>query len=175
MESYKLELHPVRGQAHVCLFRNVTNAPELRQRLINQDATMACALVNAELVINPFHVMLAANRAAHDEKHNQLKTHNINSEIVFDFSSTIHISQSLKRFGIEDTTTDIIAVKLGGTSEEAIAFMKDNIKGDVVALDQLDQIRDLKRIQKYYQTGDVKEDPVKLMQLVAGAMALKGL
>ncbi|KAL0090354.1 hypothetical protein J3Q64DRAFT_1729486 [Phycomyces blakesleeanus] len=50
MESYKLELHPVRGQAHVCLFRNVTNAPELRQRLINQDATMACALVNAELV-----------------------------------------------------------------------------------------------------------------------------
>ncbi|KAI7865802.1 kinase binding protein CGI-121-domain-containing protein [Spinellus fusiger] len=175
MESHSIELYPTRGQVYIGLYRNVKNAPELRQRLVQQDSTLTCALVNACLVVNSFHVMLAVHRAIHDEQNDNLKSHNLYSEIVFDFSSTIHIAQSLRRFGIEDTTTDILAIKVGGDATEAREFMDQNIKGDLTSLDALVEIRDLKRIQKYYQTGDMKEDPDRIMQLVAGAMALKGL
>lgn len=49
MEACTLELHPTR-KVHIALFRNVTNASELRQRLISQDNTLACSLINAKLV-----------------------------------------------------------------------------------------------------------------------------
>ncbi|KAG0182722.1 hypothetical protein DFQ28_010729 [Apophysomyces sp. BC1034] len=175
MESHIIDLYPSRGQVHIALFRNVSNSPELRQRLLQQDATLFCALVNASLVLNVPHILLAIHRAIHDEQQNQLKTHNIHSEIVFDFSSTIHISQSLRRFGIEDTTKDLVVIKVGGEASEAEAFMRKNIQGDLVSLDQLADTRDLKRIQKYYQTGNQGEDLKMTMQLVTGAMALKGL
>ena len=50
MESHTLELYADRGQVHIALFRNITNAPELRQRLIAQDTSLACALVEANVV-----------------------------------------------------------------------------------------------------------------------------
>lgn len=49
METCTLELHPTK-KVHIALFQNVKNAPELRQRLINQDNTLACSLINAKLV-----------------------------------------------------------------------------------------------------------------------------
>lgn len=52
MESHTLELYPNRGQIHIALFRNVTNAADLRKRLIAQDPTLSCALVEASVVTN---------------------------------------------------------------------------------------------------------------------------
>ncbi|KAF7725776.1 hypothetical protein EC973_009393 [Apophysomyces ossiformis] len=134
MESHIIDLYPDRGQIHIALFRNVTNSPELRRRLVERDPTLSCALVNASL-----------------------------------------ITQSLRRFGIEDTSRDIVVIKVGGEAAEAEAFMCKDISGDLVPLSQLAEVRDLKRIQKYYQTGGHGDDVNLLMQLVTGAMALKGL
>lgn len=50
MESFTLDLFPNAGQVHIALFKNVSNASELKQRLANQDATLKCALVDASYV-----------------------------------------------------------------------------------------------------------------------------
>lgn len=50
MESYTLELSPQRGPVHFALFQNVENISELRQRSINQDATLGLCLIDASLV-----------------------------------------------------------------------------------------------------------------------------
>ncbi|KAI9320541.1 kinase binding protein CGI-121-domain-containing protein [Dichotomocladium elegans] len=175
MESHPLELYPDRGQVHIALFRNVTNAGELRQRLISQDPTLSCALVDAKVVLSPFHALLAVQRAVHDEQSGKLKSHNINSEIVFDFSPNTNIAQSLRRFGIDETTQHLVVIKLGGNAVEVEKELRGNIQGDLVPLSELDHVRDIKTIQKYYQLGNQENDPAKLMQLVAGAIALKGL
>lgn len=120
MESFQLELHPERGPVYISLFKNVKNAAELRQRLLNQDASLKCALVNATLVcdcstdlitafnivvttiatntftltlqvVNTFQILLAINKAIHKEVTGKLKTHKINSEIVYDFSSSNNV------------------------------------------------------------------------------------
>lgn len=91
MESHTLDLYPNRGPVHMALFRKVTNAPELRQRLIAQDQSLSYALIDASLILNPFHALLAVNRAVHDEQNNQLKSHNINSEIVIELSPNYNV------------------------------------------------------------------------------------
>ncbi|KAI8374483.1 kinase binding protein CGI-121-domain-containing protein [Radiomyces spectabilis] len=174
METHTLELYSDQPPVHIALFQNVTNTADLRKRLVQQDPTLSCALVNAALVINRTHALAACNRAVHDHLNKQLKTHNIHSEIVFDFSPAIHIAQALRRFGIEDETQDVLVIKIGTTSEEAQEFLQANIQGTLVSLDDLEKVRDLKRIKKYYQVGGT-DDINTIFDLVMGAMALKGI
>ncbi|CDS07881.1 hypothetical protein LRAMOSA01830 [Lichtheimia ramosa] len=175
MESHTLDLYPNRGPVHMALFRKVTNAPELRQRLIAQDQSLSYALVDASLILNPFHALLAVNRAVHDEQNNQLKSHNINSEIVIELSPNYNIAQSLRRFGISDKTENLLVIKVGGEASQVQQDMINNIKGELVPLSELDQMHDIKSIQKYYQLGNQENDPQQMLPLVTGAMALKGL
>lgn len=44
-------------------------------------------------VINKLHVLLAANRAVSDESIGKLKTHNVHSEILYDFGTTNNVSR----------------------------------------------------------------------------------
>ncbi|KAL1928454.1 hypothetical protein VTP01DRAFT_2810 [Rhizomucor pusillus] len=174
MESHTLELYPDRGQVHIALFRNVTNAADLRKRLIAQDSTLSCALVEASVVIDTFHVLLAVIRAVHDEQHNRLKSHNINSEIVIDFSPATNIAQALRRFGISDESQNILVVKVGGDASEVENYMRENIKGDLVSLSQLSETLDLKLLAKYYSLGEQGKSVETALPLVASSMALKG-
>ncbi|KAI7877154.1 CGI-121-domain-containing protein [Lichtheimia hyalospora FSU 10163] len=179
MESHTLDLYPNRGPVHMALFRKVTNAPDLRQRLIAQDQSLSYALIDASLILNPFHALLAVNRAVHDEQNNQLKSHNINSEIVIELSpnavTRTQIAQSLRRFGISDNSQNLLVIKVGGEAGDVQQDMINNIKGELVPLSELDQMHDIKSIQKYYQLGNQESDPQQMLPLVTGAMALKGL
>ncbi|KAI8089788.1 kinase binding protein CGI-121-domain-containing protein [Halteromyces radiatus] len=175
MESHTIDLYPEVGPIHMALFDKVTNATQLRQRLLQQDTTLMCALVDATIVFNRLHALLAVNRAIHDLQRNQLKTHNIHSEIVFDFSSSVNIAQSLRRYGINDQSQQLLVIKVGGSSSEVESFMRENIQGELVSLDLLDQWRDMKKIQKYYQLGNQSANMDKVMSLISGAIALKGI
>lgn len=72
MESHTLELYPDRGQVHIALFRNVTNAADLRKRLIAQDSTLSCALVEASVVIQKTGTFSMS--VAHNRDNNRLST-----------------------------------------------------------------------------------------------------
>ncbi|ORX48315.1 kinase binding protein CGI-121 [Hesseltinella vesiculosa] len=175
MESHAIDLYPDVGSVHMALFKDVKNAQQLRKRLLDQDTTLQCALIDASMVFNGVHVLLACNRAIHDWQHDQLKTHNVHSEIVFDFSPTSNIAQTFKRFGIDDQSQNIVVVKVGGPKADVESYMRDNIQGDLVPLDQLTQFRDMKKIRKYYQLGNQADQLDKVVPLISGAMALKGL
>ncbi|KAG0747834.1 hypothetical protein G6F57_004369 [Rhizopus arrhizus] len=173
MESFALELFPNHGQVHMALFENVTNASELKHRLINQDTALTCALIDASFVIDRFHALLATNRAVHEEQSQKLKTYNLYSQIIFNFSPNTNIAKSFQQFGIKENTTSVVAIKVGDSADEAESFMKNCIKGNLVSLDQLSVIRDLKSIKNAYQIEE-KEDVERVKSIVAGAIALKG-
>ncbi|KAJ2961107.1 hypothetical protein NQZ79_g3624 [Umbelopsis isabellina] len=175
MESFQLELHPDKGSVHVALFKNVKNAPDLRQRLLSQDTTLSVALVNATLVVSKFQILLAVNKAVHKEASGKLKTHNVNSEIVYDFSSTNNISQSLRRYGVADDSTALIVIKVGGDPSETENIMKTDVHGELVSLSSIPEFTDMAAVRKYYQLNDkeLPNDAEGLMPLIAGAMALK--
>lgn len=93
MESYNLELHPNRP-VYFGLFQNVTNADELHARFVSQDESFGLCLINAQMVFNKSHLLLAANRAIHDEQTTKIKTANIHSEITFGFAMNNNVSSS---------------------------------------------------------------------------------
>ncbi|CAO3680136.1 unnamed protein product [Umbelopsis vinacea] len=104
-----------------------------------------------------------------------MKTRNINSEIVYDFSSSNNISQSLKRYGVADDSKALIVIAIGGDPAKVEKQMKADVHGELVPLSTIPEFSDIKAIKKFYQLNDkhLSEDIDTLMPLIAGAMSLK--
>ncbi|RUS17060.1 kinase binding protein CGI-121-domain-containing protein [Endogone sp. FLAS-F59071] len=175
METFPLELYPTKGPIHIALYTGITNARELRERLLAADTSLSFAFVDAKVVIDKFQLLVAANKAVHDEHHGHLTTHNVHSEIVYNMSPTTNISESLRRFGISDTTTAIVIAKVGGEADEVRTRLVDLIKGNETPLQQVEDHTDLKTVRKYYKLNDGPQlEKQNLLDVVIGSMALKG-
>ncbi|KAG2205973.1 hypothetical protein INT47_005291 [Mucor saturninus] len=174
MESYTLELSPQRGPVHFALFQNVTNATELRKRSIDQDPTLGLCIIDAHMILNKFHLLLAVNRALHDEQI-KLKTNNVESEIAFSFGINNNIGKTFIAFGVKVETTDLMVIRVGSsTAQEAEAYIKERVEGEMVSFDHLASIRDMDAIKKIYQIDSQIQKEDDIMSLISGAMALKG-
>ncbi|CAG8581692.1 17199_t:CDS:2 [Cetraspora pellucida] len=122
MQSYSLELYPSSGQIHIALYTNV---------------------------LDKFQLLVAVNNAVHSENYSKLKTHNVHSEIVYNLSPTTNISESLRRFGISDSTNEIIVVKVGGNDDDEIkSHLNTLIDGEESSLDDFSKFTDLSCIKK---------------------------
>jgi len=104
------------------------------------------------------------------------------------------IAESLRRFGITDETSDLLAIKVGTTpdisSQTVSKHLEDHVKGQRVGFSnsEIAQTRDLARLRKIYKfdlpknaavpasgasvTGQDVLSPV--ISFVLGTMALKG-
>ncbi|PKY06497.1 CGI-121-domain-containing protein [Aspergillus campestris IBT 28561] len=177
---------------HVALYRDVKNAPFLRQQLISGNGDFEYALIDASMVLSRTHLLTAVFRAANDYLNGRLKSRNIHSEIVFSFSPTNNIADSFRKFGIADTTTDLLVVKVSVTPEithdSVAAHLNQSIEGTPAPFDDetLSGISDVSKIKKVYKLGalgssnpkkaaGVVQDEMKQLELsVIGAITLRG-
>ncbi|CAG8508572.1 12817_t:CDS:2, partial [Ambispora leptoticha] len=154
MDSFTLELFPSR-QIHISLFRNVTNAAELRKRLLARDQELSYAFIDARVVNKKIitrimvAILVAVNNALYYEKLEKLKTFNVHSEIVYFLSPTTNITESLRRFGILDVTNAILVVKVGGDAADVKAHLVSLLRGEMESsLDTISRFSDLGVIKK---------------------------
>lgn len=88
-------------QIVISLYQNVTNAAEIRKRLMARDEAIDAALVDAKMIISVSQVQAAAMQALLHARASQtpqslntkLKTHNINSEILYCLCPTTNVSE----------------------------------------------------------------------------------
>ncbi len=50
MQTFTLELYPTRGHIHISFYKNVTNAEDLRKRLLARDQELSYAFIDARVV-----------------------------------------------------------------------------------------------------------------------------
>jgi EKC/KEOPS complex subunit CGI121/TPRKB len=121
-----------------------------------------------------------------------------------DMADLIQIGEAFRKFGLGDSTKDIVAIKIltAGSEDQAKnvqdveKHLRDSVNGEQVVFDdeQLGQCTDLAKVMKTYKTGDTwkqskpdkqrgkgvngtalsKEDLQELEALVLGMMAIKG-
>jgi len=102
-------------------------------------------------------VLAAVFRATNDLIHNRLKSRNVHSEVVFSLSPNNNIAESFRRFGIADTTTSLLAVKILDASNSDLpnpsAHLGASVEGTRVGLTgaTLSEITDLSKIRKVYK------------------------
>ncbi|KAE8376336.1 kinase binding protein CGI-121-domain-containing protein [Aspergillus bertholletiae] len=192
LETISLPHLPSSLPVHVALYRDVQNAPSLRQQLISGNSDFEYAFIDASMVLSRAHVSSAIFRAVNDYLNERLKSRNVHSEIVFSFSSTNNIADSFRKFGISDSTKDLLVVKVSVTPEithdSVAAHLAQSIEGSPVPFNDetLWEIADVAKIKRAYKLGSLpsapagqvngtgNSDKMRLENSIIGAIALRG-
>ena len=128
------------------LFRNVKNSLEIRGKLLKGqiDAT----IINAKLIPDLLQIFVAANKASIGKK----LTKTIHTEVLYNLSPSKSVTESLKIFGIDENIEDLIVLifENDNTDQSKVQSVKDLIQGDLVNLEQHNEIIDWEKIAKLH-------------------------
>lgn len=127
---------------------NVKNTPVIRQAVL--DGKLDAVVIKSSLIPHPLVLAVAANKAALHRSRNCMRTRSIQTEILYNLSSSTNISQSLKTFGAVDSDTKVLFCAINKDLSEA----KSLVEGDWIPLDSLQQNCDTKALQKLYKLKD---------------------
>ena len=143
----------------VMLFQEVTNSAEIHAKLLSRTLEPELALLNPATVASLFHLQLAAHKAMVSHARGTLTTHGIHSEVVFNLSASKHITEGLRRFGMEESATTILACRFDATAEDVTA-VRELVSGTLIdgrgTESYLETLRDDAKLMKYYRPGDLE-------------------
>merc|ERR1712048_453267 len=87
------------GQTIECLqFFDVSNAAAVRKRVMKGEFN--CALVDASMVMDIFHVQQSAHKALQAQIQGTMTTRTLGTEIIYNMAATKSIKDALNDFGI---------------------------------------------------------------------------
>ncbi|XP_062178008.1 uncharacterized protein LOC133882803 [Alnus glutinosa] len=135
---------------YVALFTDVTNSKEMLESMQAGTLEPEVAFLNASLIPDVFPVLAAAHKTLVAKSRESLTTRTLHSELVYNYSGSKHITESLKRCGISDSTTYILAARFNATLDEMKAIEK-LISGKEIALEELEGRANQTQIQKHYK------------------------
>ncbi|PNT69909.1 hypothetical protein BRADI_2g02780v3 [Brachypodium distachyon] len=102
----------------LALFSDVSNSRELLDLMQSGKLEPEVAFLNASLVPDVFPVLAAAHKALLAKSREALTTRTLHSELVYNYSGSKHITESLKRCGVADDTQYILAARFDASDEE---------------------------------------------------------
>ncbi|KAL8553329.1 hypothetical protein ACS0TY_001850 [Phlomoides rotata] len=134
----------------LALFVDVTNSKELLELMQAGTLEPEVAFLNASLIPDVFPILAAASKTLVAKSRDLLTTRTLHSELVYNYSGSKHISESLKRCGISDSTTYILVARFD-TSADEMTVIRGLVKGNEVGLEELEKRADQALIQKQFK------------------------
>ncbi|XP_036373762.1 EKC/KEOPS complex subunit TPRKB [Megalops cyprinoides] len=169
--TQKLDLFPEYVVTQL-LFKDVKNAADLRKSAIAQE--ISGALINPAMIVDPFQILVAANKALHVQKVGKMKTRSLYSEIIFNLSPTNNISEAFKKFGLSDGD-GAVAVVLVHAAEETRSTddILAKVDGQQIPVNQISCLTDVAKIKKLFKITPQEEHSGTLLDAVICRMAIK--
>ncbi|KAG6779439.1 EKC/KEOPS complex subunit Tprkb [Populus alba x Populus x berolinensis] len=137
------------------LFIDVTNSKELLDSMQAGKLEPEVAFLNASLIPDVFPLLAAAHKTLIAKSRDSLTTRTLHSELVYNYSGSKHITESLKRCGISDSTTYILAARFNASPDEMKAVEK-LVNGKEIELEELEGRANQAQIQKHYKISGLE-------------------
>ncbi|KAL9712380.1 hypothetical protein Ac2012v2_003617 [Leucoagaricus gongylophorus] len=169
-------LAPSRATTHVALFLNVKNASNLRKRIVSavtmggeigetEREQVNYAFIDARLITSRRHLQTAVHQSILAETHNGLRTRTVHSEVLWNLSPTNSITETIRWYGVSDTTKSLLVVRIdGGSAAPGVieSRIREIVQGELVPLSQLQEVTDWSMIKKQHRLAN--EYPVQTVK-----------
>lgn len=169
-EFYSCDLDPeTRTSLTIYLFKNVQHVDTIRNNVMK--GTWRCAIIKPSLIIDPFQVAVAANRAVLAQKHNSMVTRTIYAEILFNLSLSKNISQSLMKFGIEKDQELLVCFIITPEVDDSESILSQ-IEGEQCPISELSLYTREQDVKQIYKFNNCKSKE-SLLDIVVSRMVTK--
>ncbi|KAJ7530216.1 hypothetical protein O6H91_15G085500 [Diphasiastrum complanatum] len=149
MAVFQLDTHPGRS-LQLLLFTDVLNTKELLLSMQMGSLHPEVAFFNASMVPDIFPILAAAHKTLLAQSQGNMLTRTLHSELIYNYSGSKHITESLRRCGITDNTQYVLAARFD-CSEEELKAVRQLLQGAEVNLQGLEKRGDKTQIQKHYK------------------------
>lgn len=152
----------------IYFLKNVQNVETLRSKVI--EGTWKCGVVNAELMMDPLQVAVAANAAVVAQSRGMMQTRTVYGELLYNLSPSKNISQSLSKFGI-NKQKDLLLCFLVTPGTDESEYVISQIEGDLHPVTELGTVSNLIKIKNAYKLNNFKG--VSLLDIIVSRMVTK--
>ncbi|KAK9112786.1 hypothetical protein Scep_020305 [Stephania cephalantha] len=158
----------------LALFTDVprSNTKELLKSIQAGTLEPEVAFLNALLVPDVFPVLAAAHKTLVSKSRESLTTRTLHSELVYNYSASKHISESLKRCGISENSTYVLVARFNASPDEMKAIER-LVGGNEIDLEELETRADNAQIQKHYKISGVELGISSLPDAIACRIAAR--
>ncbi|KAL2607881.1 hypothetical protein R1flu_026454 [Riccia fluitans] len=169
--EFKLDTHP--GHTlHLFLFSDVQNSKDLLNLLQTGALQPELAFLNGSVVPDTFPLLAAAHKSLLSHSRGSLTTRTVHSELIFNYSGSKHITESLKRCGISDNTSYILVARFDASPAD-VAAVRALVRGNELDLSELPKRADRAVILKHYKISSVELDTSSLEDAIICRIAAR--
>jgi len=151
--TYKIELDcDCQKSLSLFLFKDVQNAAEIKEMVMK--GTLDCCIIKPCLIVHPFQIVIAANKAVISKMQEKMTTRTLSTEILFNLSISRNITQSLIKFGVSECDTNMLVSIIEDSGEDRTDCILSHFKGVLCPIEELPKFSDEVLIKKTYKIKD---------------------